>query len=697
MRNYDFPEFTLPNIDPLEKLEELEKIYKPYEKYIKDNNINSMTIPKFSDTDTVDYFAVATSDTSDNTIKLNNLEYYYRLFIVSLKNSISHKEKYKHKKIKVYLYTQNSTDPGLFYNMIITHIDMNNYLNTIVNIINLIFLSDHIPIFNIENNIMTWNVEHDIILLSQLCYNYKNLCTKKFIDFFNKYLLFIIYKNFIILNIIIFLHKNNYICCLQECNIILLYLLLYNDDIDNKYIKYTLRPWHERQTKPISTNYRGKKKESRNDIYTHNINKILETDNVDGRCIFIVYITILTQTCKEITLVSLPNTIQKYIKQDIVLNIKCSKSLEFIQNIYRIQKINYTNKDIINYIFNIHLKSTLEYYEILKRHILNIIKKTFTIIYIIGDFNQNINTRTHTLLLEFIKFINSIKTNFIQIQIIFPDKFTYLETNVDGIIIIKKIVPISSELTDVPVSVPVQVPVSVTKSHVPVQVSVTKLPVPVPVSVKSSVPISEKLLVKSSVPASEKLSVKSSVPALASEKVSVPISKVKVPVTKVSVPVLVPVIKSQVKIKSPIITSEKSSGIVSEKSPGIASEKSQVHKQERSVLKTVHNFINYIFISIYLINKNKIISNNQNELYKLILNSLSTYFNTTNNSIEIKILNKTLDDVFKFIWKYIKKNKSITKSHIIKYSAKKLQLLLKEIQYQNTIDQIITILANFQN
>lgn len=265
-----------------------------------------------------------------------------------------------------------------------------------------IFISDHLPVLDDNNKIMSWNIEHDIITLEQ------SLKTNNIYTDFNKlFQRYIILKNYCIINIIYNLIKSNYICCIQEGSYLLLWLLY--QTLSNKcHINYTARPWHPE-------NQRDKWK-GRNTFFYYlrnhkELNKYPYKDipNIDSRCIFVLNITIIPKTDGDIIISqSIPAEVNsRNITSDFLkYNQTCPNLFRrptgshFISINRGLQTtISNSNKTII--IINMHLKAdniqgtlansklTLndkKYFDnLIKRLIQNLNNKTQ--IHVVGDFN----------------------------------------------------------------------------------------------------------------------------------------------------------------------------------------------------------------------------------------------------------------------------------------------------------------------
>lgn len=190
---------------------------------------------------------------------------------------------YQYKTIKANENNYNNKSKKFIYNI-------NKFVNSTIpkllkKIFTKIFISDHLPVIDNNNKIMSWNIEHDIITLQQS--SYKQIYTK----FSKRFHRFIVLKNYCIINIINKLIKSNYICCIQEGSYLLLWLL-YQIFKEECYIKYTARPWH-------ATNQPNKYKGTNTFFnYLRNSSELKKypyqnIKNIDARCIFILIITII--------------------------------------------------------------------------------------------------------------------------------------------------------------------------------------------------------------------------------------------------------------------------------------------------------------------------------------------------------------------------------------------------------------------
>ena len=339
-------------------------------------------------------------------------------------------------------FIRNKKDPKEIYKCICEIIKKFQFnLKLILNKIQKnIFISDHLPVIDDTNLILTWNIEHDIIFYQQLYqanndYN-TDLNNEDAIIFFQT---FIKYKNFIILNIIKYYYDTGYICCLQECSMLLLYLLLSYEGIDKDHIIYTLKPWH------INTPWNDIKKyrdSDKNDMNSYNIaytNLIFSKykDKKDVKCLFIVLITILPKNCTKITSKPLPLVMQEIKPTN---DIYCKNILQKIKRINRGQIIIFTQNNIQKRIINVHMKGNPKDYIHDNKYnkdgknntVYNALydyintNKPEPITFIIGDFNRY---------KQFIEQYISTFTNytyeiiFQQINFITSEK----KTNVDGI------------------------------------------------------------------------------------------------------------------------------------------------------------------------------------------------------------------------------------------------------------------------
>jgi len=317
----------------------------------------------------------------------------------------------------------------------------NILLNLIYDLQAKIFISDHLFVIDKINKIITWNVEHDILLLSQNInkIKYKTKIVLHYITSYQWFKSYILLKNFIILNIINYLISLNYICCIQEGSYLLLWLFYQYFDKKLVSISYLSRPWHNTPQDTIFFN------DLKEDKYS-DVKKFITTNSVDARCIFLLTITIIPRkkyyVLKQKTIIS-ASIYKNNIKPIITINNNntCKNLLENIKlshiSIKRGLIVRCMKKNILQKpnelqhikIINLHVKVTkkdghLKLTHDEKQLIKTIIKKYHnTITYLLGDFNSSC-----ILIQEYLIYLlknQKINSNFINIS--------QLETAVDGI------------------------------------------------------------------------------------------------------------------------------------------------------------------------------------------------------------------------------------------------------------------------
>lgn len=321
----------------------------------------------------------------------------------------------------------------------------NNLLNLIYDLQSKIFISDHLFVIDNINKIITWNVEHDILLLSQTKTKNKPKIILHYITSYQWFESYILLKNFIILNIINYLISLNYICCIQEGSYLLLWLIYQYLDKKLVSISYIARPWHNTIQDTLFFNNFKEDKYSK-------VKKFITNKSVDARCIFLLTITIIPRKkyhiLKKVTMIS-ASIYKNNMKPTITNNNNntCNNLLENIKlnhiSIKRGLIVRCIEKNIIQKpdemqyikIINVHVKVIKKNAHLKFTHdeellIRSLIKKYHNkTTYLLGDFNSSC-----ILIQRYLKHLlknHKINSNFINIP--------QLETAVDGIYKITKI------------------------------------------------------------------------------------------------------------------------------------------------------------------------------------------------------------------------------------------------------------------